>query len=77
MTEYIQVSDEIHSKALFVYSFLRQVAEGPQDAMQILISVYCNLWRECKAEGAELEVLLASFCETIRLNADMCDRDLN
>lgn len=57
-------------KIEFVYQMLIDAAESPMEAAVILSAVLTRLWINGSADDGDINSMLTSFCDTVKLNVE-------
>jgi len=74
MTNWKQAPKETMDKAEFIYEELRNIADNPEEATNILIAAYVCLWFEGKTENGNVDTMLSSLCACIKANIERLQR---
>lgn len=61
-------SEQILSRAEFIYAMLISNSEGPQDAAQILSAVMVKLWLTSSQPDANIDSMLTYFAKNVKDN---------
>ncbi len=61
---------ELLPLAKYIYSFLKEETEGPEDGAQIVLMLHVMLWLSCKDDVTSTEAMLKAYCSDFQVNFD-------